>query len=354
MLTVHERTPHAAGAICVLGLEGAEALAAAGALAQRAGLKVGEVFVAKLVFEGEELDEALVVVRAKGSVELHLHGSPPLVGQLIEILCDNFDAVVFEPATSLEARAEERIALAPCEEGARILLDQASGALRSSLLEICGLDTERGAEALRVLLQRGVHARFALRPAVLVLAGPVNAGKSTLFNLMVGEDRALTSDLEGTTRDLVRARGLLGPWPVEWIDTAGERALVGTTREEEVELEGQRLSAAVRAECDLCFWLAPAGAADPKLPAGLELCRLETFGDQAGSGSGAISALADPAGAARAVQSEFERALGLSRPLWTPGLAVPFDEAQLALLRGWIELEAPARVLEIEAWLADS
>lgn len=350
-LVVRERTAHAAGAVCVLSLEGDDALVTAGSLSRRAELKTGDVFVSKLVFEDEELDEALLVVRAQDEVELHLHGSPPLVDQLIAILRNDFGATLHVPAVSLEARAEELASLAPCEEAARILLDQAGGALRSALIEITRLDTESGADALRVLLQRGASARFALRPAVLVLAGPVNAGKSTLFNLMVGEDRALTSDLEGTTRDLVRAQGLLGPWPVEWIDTAGERSLPGVAREEEVELEGQRLAEVVRAECDLCFWLAPASAAEPDLPQGVKLCQLETFADRADAGSGAISAVGDPTGAARRVLMEFERALGLSRPLWTPGQAVPFEEAQFEHLQTWINLEAPARIVAIEAWL---
>jgi small GTP-binding protein len=60
-----------------------------------------------------------------------------------------------------------------------------------------------------------------LRPTRLVFLGPPNTGKSTLFNLLVGESRALVSHLSGTTRDLIRATIHLKGWEVEMVDTAG-------------------------------------------------------------------------------------------------------------------------------------
>jgi tRNA modification GTPase len=66
--------------------------------------------------------------------------------------------------------------------------------------------------------------------AVVVLAGPPNAGKSALFNALAGEARALVSDVPGTTRDalevVVEPPALLGgrpPWPLRLVDTAGLR-----------------------------------------------------------------------------------------------------------------------------------
>ena len=352
MFTVREATSHAAGAVSVLQLEGEGSLAAASELARRTDLAPGDLFVATLAFEGEELDEALVVVRSVASVELHLHGSPPLVDQLIEILHERLGATAFEAPATLEAQAEALVAAAPCADGARILLDQAAGALRSELEVIGELETEAGTSALRVLLQRGQNAKFALRPAVVVLAGPVNAGKSTLFNLLVGEDRALTSDVEGTTRDLVRARGLLGPWPIDWVDTAGARELFGVEGDEQVEREGQRLAQIVRTECDLCFWLAPAGSPEPEPSSGPVTCCIETFGDQSASRPNAICVPDDPEGAAALILERFEASLDLEQPLWTPGAAVPFEGEHLAAIVTWLELEGAARVAAVQAWLS--
>jgi tRNA modification GTPase len=57
--------------------------------------------------------------------------------------------------------------------------------------------------------------------ALVVIAGPPNAGKSSLFNALLGTDRALVTELPGTTRDTIEAFTALEGWPVRLADTAG-------------------------------------------------------------------------------------------------------------------------------------
>jgi tRNA modification GTPase len=67
-------------------------------------------------------------------------------------------------------------------------------------------------------------AEVARDGALVVIAGPPNAGKSSLFNALLGVQRALVTEIPGTTRDAIEARVERAPWPLRLVDTAGLRA----------------------------------------------------------------------------------------------------------------------------------
>jgi tRNA modification GTPase len=60
--------------------------------------------------------------------------------------------------------------------------------------------------------------------ALVVLAGPPNVGKSSLFNALLGQERAIVTEIAGTTRDAIEHPCLIGQWPVRLVDTAGLRS----------------------------------------------------------------------------------------------------------------------------------
>lgn len=84
----------------------------------------------------------------------------------------------------------------------------------------------------------------------IVIVGPPNSGKSSLYNALLREDRAIVTPIPGTTRDTLRAELRLKGARIELIDTAGIRA-----SEDVVELEGIRRSLAEIANADLVLAL---------------------------------------------------------------------------------------------------
>lgn len=89
----------------------------------------------------------------------------------------------------------------------------------------------------------------------VVLAGPPNSGKSTLFNTLVESEAAITAAVPGTTRDLLTYPVALQGVPFRFVDTAGLRDAAGDA----IELVGIARARAAADNADLVLWLGPEG-----------------------------------------------------------------------------------------------
>jgi tRNA modification GTPase len=96
---------------------------------------------------------------------------------------------------------------------------------------------------------------------VVAIAGPPNAGKSTLLNRIARREAAIVSPYAGTTRDVIEVHLDLAGWPVTLLDTAGIR-----DTEDPVELEGVRRARERAAAADLVLWVVDAGEAGQNRP----------------------------------------------------------------------------------------
>lgn len=110
---------------------------------------------------------------------------------------------------------------------------------------------------LRAMLAGFEKGRLVREGARVVLAGPPNAGKSSLFNAMLGHERAIVTPHPGTTRDTIECTVDIGGVPVTLVDTAGVR-----DAHDEIEQIGIRRTAEAVANADLVLRVADATAID--------------------------------------------------------------------------------------------
>jgi len=263
--------------------------------------------LARLRSGNEVLDNALIIrfpgpASATGEdvCELHLHGGRAVVAAVLAALGRVAGLRAAQPGEfTRRAFDNGRVDLAEAE-GLADLLEAETQSQRRAAIALAGGALSRQVEAAQARLVvfaaeveaaldfadeddvSPLPADFAARLAALreelggwlarppaerlrdgirvVIAGPPNAGKSSLLNALVGRDAAIISAIPGTTRDLIEAPVALGGAPFLLIDTAGLR-----DSRDAIEAIGVSRARASLAAADLVIWLgdpggAPAGA----------------------------------------------------------------------------------------------
>ena len=302
-------TPAGPGAIGILRLSGPRAaeIAAAvfrplgeGGLLERPARTL--VYGDLLDREGEVIDRVLCTYSrgpasytGEDTAELHCHGSPMVLALGLEALFaqgarqagpGEFTQRAFLSGRMDLAQAEAVADLldAQSREGARQAAGQLSGALSrkiqtiySALVDVMAhfhavldypdedidpftqeqldqdLSVQEGAlDRLLATYQRGRRLNQGIRCA---LVGRPNAGKSSLLNALAGYDRAIVTDIPGTTRDTVEETVELGGLPLRLIDTAGLRE-----SEDPIERMGVERSRAAMEGAELILVLADRSA----------------------------------------------------------------------------------------------
>ena len=220
--------------------------------------------------EGRPLDEAVVIAfhgpasfTGEDAVEITCHGGPlvaaTVVGAFVAVgarpalageftrravLNGKLDVVQAEAIGDLidaGSRAAQRAALAQLDGS----LSRRLEALRRGILgleALCAYDIDFPEEddgpvaparilAAATAVTADLEALLATAPmgeivrdgAVVVIAGAPNVGKSSLFNALLGQRRAIVTEIPGTTRDAIEAVTEAEGWPVRLVDTAGLR-----------------------------------------------------------------------------------------------------------------------------------
>lgn len=268
-------TPHGIGGIAVIRVSGDEAINIANRLWKGKDLGQTPSHTAHLGVlvdpaNGERLDEAVATVfRAPASftgedvVELSVHGSQWIQNELVNMLIRNGCQLAEAGEFTRRAFANGKLDLAEAEAVADVIAatSRASnrlaqqqmrgqfsaqlGTLHDSMLELASLleleldfseedvefadrrklldiaeTTIRTVDSLAASFATGDAIRRGVPTAIV---GAPNAGKSSVLNQLIGDDRAIVSDIPGTTRDTIEDTADLGGITFRFIDTAGLR-----------------------------------------------------------------------------------------------------------------------------------
>jgi tRNA modification GTPase len=289
-------TPPGRGGIGVVRLSGKDARSIANQILrlEGEGLKPRRASRAELIDEqGAKVDEILATLfpkpksyTAEDVVEISCHGSPPVLSLAVEraLACG---ARLAEPGEfTLRAFKNGRLDLAQAEAvrevidattvyQARVATQQLDGALsrriaplKKQLVDLISLleagidfaeddiDIASNAELLQRLdpIHKGVlaltesfrYGKVVRGGLTLAILGKPNVGKSSLFNTLLQQDRAIVTPTAGTTRDIVSEFAEIDGIPVKLLDTAGIRATSDV-----IEAEGVERSWAALADADI-------------------------------------------------------------------------------------------------------
>ena len=291
-------TPQGMGAIATVRVSGPQAHAIVCSLFQQKGkafsvdrIEGYRAYYGQMVASGEILDEAVVTFfkaphsfTGEDSAEISVHGSVFIQQRLLELLVEKGARLALPGEFTRRAFVNRKFDLAQAEAVADLIASQSEAAhrlamnqlkggfskelqiMRSKLLEITSLmeleldfseeDVEFADRSkLNALLDETqshvtrLMESFRLGNAIkngipVAIVGETNTGKSTLLNALLGEDRAIVSDIAGTTRDTIEEVMNLNGTLFRFIDTAGIRDTAETIEKIGIERTFRKISEA--------------------------------------------------------------------------------------------------------------
>jgi len=202
-----------------------------------AKFKTGKILLGTINETGEPIDQVTIGCEAPNSFAIHCHGNPLIVEMIMQLLQHCGAKLVTAEQLLTKTLAEQKnigtIALeaklaqleAKTIQGAKIIANQIEAGLTKKaeqwLKNIKNISLEEILNQAEQILRNSKTAKLIVFGCKVAIIGPPNSGKSTLLNYLAGRQKAIVTDIKGTTRDWVSAICQIEPLSIEFFDTAG-------------------------------------------------------------------------------------------------------------------------------------
>jgi tRNA modification GTPase len=236
--------------------------------------KPGKILFGTISDDAETIDQVTIGCEGPGNFAINCHGNPLIVADTMQLLQRNGATLltaeelltkifsIEKPVNTIALEAKLTQLQAKTIQGTKIIVNQVDAGLTKKIeewLQSYGLLTENintislkqiKADAEQVL-KNTQTAKLIIFGCTAAIAGPPNTGKSTLLNFLAGKQKAIVTDIRGTTRDWVSAQCRVGPLSVELIDTAGLDEKLTPISEDTIEKASQQKSVEILDKADL-------------------------------------------------------------------------------------------------------
>ncbi len=230
-------------------------------------LKIGGIYLGTIVDGGETIDQVTIGCEGVNALTINCHGNPLIVEMIVQLLKKNGAALLTaeqllakilteqKHAHAIEVEAKIFQARAETLEGTKIILNQIEGGLGAQAQNWLndmktGRFKEIKDEAAEVL-ENSRTAKLIIYGCAVALAGPANSGKSTLLNYLAGKQKAIVTNIKGTTRDWVSSKCKIGTIVAEITDTAGLDEQFMQVDSDSIESQAQKKSLEILQKADL-------------------------------------------------------------------------------------------------------
>jgi tRNA modification GTPase len=232
-----------------------------------ATFQTGNILLGTIVDAQETIDEVVIGCEGPGSFAIHCHGNPLINEMIMQLLrqqgvtlltADQLLTKILaaqKHINTIELEAKLIQPRAKTLEGTKLIANQINAGLTTKAAKWLDSGNAISIDQIRADAERilGISrtAKLIITGCKAAIVGPPNTGKSTLLNCLAGRQKAIVTDIKGTTRDWVSARCKIGPLLVEFVDTAGLDEELAAAPKGIVEKASQQKSVEILDKADL-------------------------------------------------------------------------------------------------------